>query len=113
MLNLPSLTTGRKGNAAPPGKEVLLKTPSLVTHQAKGLVTDREAREAVRVARKDEDEIRAALEVSNLAHINEMKSKSLNEAFNCDIHGFMAGTLKRLDGRPVTDEADGEGSNPK
>jgi len=46
MNHFPSLSTGRKGNAAPPGKEGLLKTPSLVAHQAKGLVTDREAREA-------------------------------------------------------------------
>ena len=66
MPNFPSLSaSSRKGNAAPPGKEVLLKTPSSAAHQAKGPppVSDREAREAARLAKKDENEINAALEV--------------------------------------------------
>ena len=98
MPNLPSLSaSSRKGNAAPPGKEVLLKTPSSAAHQAKGPppVSDREAREAARLARKDANEIKAALEVS-------MKTKARNEAFNSDIQGLMAGTLRRPNGRLET-----------
>ena len=90
MPNFPSLSaSSRKGNAAPPGKEVLLKTPSSAAHQAKGPppVSDREAREAARLAKKDENEINAALEVSR-------EREARNEDFNSDIQGLMAGTLK-------------------